>query len=258
MSPAQYLSNFTYPIHLDGVNATFFLYCHAAGPSECSYYTGSTPKDIYNRFNQSFVQIDPRKAEAENWSNATELESALLELKVGILTAADAPFSYFILLPQVLLDLENAILAQNISAWTTRVSAIFGTATPMGYSNPEYGLGVQCSDQNNSLYGKTLQDIRPDLEVFENISIIGEVWSHNEIGCTGWSVKASEIFAGPFGGDTATPILFVSNTYDANTPIQKFVAAPSSNIDEANFCLARFHQRQITRMLRSSLLMEQA
>ncbi len=100
---------------------------------------------------------------------------------------------------------------------------IFGDPTIAGYEalNPQWSLGAMCSDQNNTLYNKTLQDLRPLLKNLEQESIIGEIWSHAELGCTGWSIKASEIFNGPFGGHTATPILFVDNTYDPVTPIEK-------------------------------------
>jgi hypothetical protein len=237
VSPVGYLTNYTSPaiIHVDGIIASFFIYCHEAGPSECSYYTGSTPKDIYERFNQSFVQLRPRKAEAEHWSNATDLEAALLELKVVLLTAADAPFSYFSSLPKILLDLENAISAQNINQWTQQLIPIFGAPGPANYENPEWTYGVLCSDQNNTFYNKTLQDLKPEIKQLENQSIIGEIWTHAMLGCTGWSIKAKEIFTGPFGGDTATPILFVSNTYDAVTPIEELVIAPLSTGVEANY-----------------------
>jgi hypothetical protein len=71
------------------------------------------------------------------------------------------------------------------------------------------------------LYNKTLEDLKPLIKELERQRIIGEIWSHAELGCTGWSIKASEISNGPFGGDTATPILFVDNTYDSITPIEK-------------------------------------
>lgn len=225
VSTEGYLSNYTSEAvyHLDGVIASFFIYCQKAGLSNCSYYTGSTPRDIYQRFNQSFVRLDPRKAEPENWTNATDVEAALLMLKVALLAAADAPFSYFSLLPSILLDLESAISAQNLSSWVTQLIPIFGDPGVASYASeyPEWTLGVLCSDQDNKWYNKTLQDIRPQIEELENESIIGEVWSHAELACTGWPIKATEIFAGPFGGDTATPILFVSNTYDPVTPIEK-------------------------------------
>jgi pimeloyl-ACP methyl ester carboxylesterase len=223
VSPEGYLTNFTSNSinHLDGIIAAFFIYCHEAGPSKCSYYTGSTAKDIYRRFNESFVQLDPQKAEIENWPNATDIESASLLLKVGLLSVADAPFSYFSILSQILLGLESALLAQDINPWITQLTTIFGD--PTTDANAEWRLGVMCSDQNNKFYNQTIQDIRPLITDLENQSIIGEVWSHGMLKCAGWSIKASEIFTGPFGGDTATPMLFVSNTYDPVTPIEKSV-----------------------------------
>jgi pimeloyl-ACP methyl ester carboxylesterase len=225
VSPAGYLTNFTSAsvYHLDGVIAAFFIYCNKAEPSSCSYYTGSTPKDIYKRFKRSFVQLDPREAEAKHWSNVTDLETALLTLKVALLTYADAPLTYFSKLPNLFQGLEVAISSQNISSWTQQTTTIFGVPTLTGYEaqNPQWSLGAMCSDQNNTLYNKTLQDLRPLIKDLEQQSIIGEIWSHAELGCTGWPIKASEIFHGPFGGDTATPILFVDNTYDPVTPIEK-------------------------------------
>ncbi len=220
VSPEGYLANYTSAsvLHVDGIIASFFIYCHEAGSSVCSYYTGSTPKDVYERFNRSFEQLDPRSAEDECWQNATELEAALLGLKIVMLTTADSPSSYFTHLSNVLVTLETAISAQNLTAWTAELTTIFGDPdTPY----PEYSLGVLCSDQANKLYGKTLEDLQPEIQQLESESIIGEIWSKAVLGCTGWSIKASEIFTGPFGGDTKTPILFVSNTYDPVTPIEK-------------------------------------
>lgn len=222
VSPEGYLTNYTSASinHLDGIIASFFIYCNAAGLAKCSYYTGSTPKDIYDRFNHSFVELDPRKAQAEGWTNATDLEAALLILKVTLLSVADSPFTYFDLLPDILLDLECAISSRDVGPWVDQLTAKFGNPTT-DYEHPEWSLGVLCSDQDNKLYNKTLEDIRPLLEDLESQSTIGEIWSHGVLGCTGWSIKSNDIYTGPFGGDTATPILFVSNTYDPVTPIEK-------------------------------------
>jgi len=221
VSPEAYLSNFTPRaiFHLDGVIAAFFIYCHHVGLSDCPYYTGATPMDIYKRFNQSFAQLDPKKAEAESWSNATDLEAALFALKLGLLSAADAPLSYFTSLPQILLDLETAISVQNLTLWTEAITVI--GEGKVAAPPPEWESGVACSDQNNIWFNRTLEDFRPLINELESQSIIGEIWSHGQLGCLGWPIKATEIFTGPFGGDTATPILFVANTYDPVTPIEK-------------------------------------
>lgn len=223
VSPEGYVANFTYESvnHLDGVVSAFFVYCHAAGPAACSYHTGSSAGDIYARFNRSFAQLDARRAEAEGWPNATDVESALLVLKVGLLTTADEPLSYFSLLPGVLLDLESALRAQDITKWTEKAMTIYGDPMVGGYENAQWSLGVVCSDQDNVWYNKTLEDLRPLLAYLDAQSIVGDVWIKAMLGCTGWSIKATEIYSGPFGGDTATPILFVGNTYDPISPYDK-------------------------------------
>jgi hypothetical protein len=104
----------------------------------------------------------------------------------SIASTADAPFSYFTSLPNVLVDLESAISAQNTTAWTAQLTKIFGDPdTPY----PEWILGVLCSDQNNSLYNKTLEDLRPRIQQLESESMIGEIWSKTVLGCTGWPIK---------------------------------------------------------------------
>ncbi|ROW07119.1 hypothetical protein VPNG_07359 [Cytospora leucostoma] len=238
VSPEGYLTNYTYSSvkHLDGVIAAFFIYCHEAGPSRCSYYTGSSAKDIYKRFDDSFVRLNAQKAEAENWANATDIESALLLLKVGLLTTAVSPLSYFSLLPDVLLGLESAISAQDIGTWTEKSITIYGDPTDFVSENQQWVSGSLCSDQDNRWYNRTLEDLRPLLEELDGQSIIGEIWIKTLLGCTGWPIKATEIFSGPFGGDTATPILFVGNTYD---PVTAFDNAISSalNYKDAQFLI---------------------
>lgn len=224
VEPAGYLANFTSASvnHLDGLLAAFFIYCHEAGPEICLYATeSSTPKDLFERFNSSFAQLDPRKAEQEGWANAKDLQNALVMLKVSLLAPAHSPFDYFPLIPAVLLDLETALSSETLSSWINATGAIFGFPSPAHYQNPDWTLGTMCSDQNNRWYNKTLEDLRPQLQGLEEQSIIGEVWSMQVLGCLGWRIKAKEIFEGPFAGKTSTPILFVGNTYDAATPVEK-------------------------------------
>ena len=225
VSPAGYLNNFTYGAvtHQNGILAAFFIYCHEAGPQVCSYDTGSTPKDVYDRFNSSFVQLEARKAAVEKWSNATEIESALLTLKIAILTYINRPLDNFGWFPGALQGLETAIAAQNLTAWTQQLQTIVGDPTPPSMDS-QWQVGVQCSDQGDIWYGKTLEDFRPQITFLESQSVIGEIWLKGQLGCAGWSIKATERYSGPFAGDTATPILFVSNTYDPNTAIEKCVS----------------------------------
>jgi pimeloyl-ACP methyl ester carboxylesterase len=223
VDPETYLTNLTRNNvnHLDGAIAGFFIFCHELGPSGCPYYTGSSAKDIYQRFARSYAQLDANKAREENWSNATVIESALLNLKVGILAAVYAPITQFGTLADALLGLEVALQRQSLGEWISSVIGLSGDPSPAGFTNAQFALGVLCSDQDNIWYNKTLEDFRPLVAELEEQSIIAEIWIKTQLGCSGWSIKAVERFAGPFIGDTATPILFVGNTYDPVTPVDK-------------------------------------
>jgi pimeloyl-ACP methyl ester carboxylesterase len=58
-------------IHADEAFTTFFVYCHIAGPSQCSYYTGSTPQDIFARFERTVSRLDPGYATQQGWANSS-------------------------------------------------------------------------------------------------------------------------------------------------------------------------------------------
>ncbi|GAW20620.1 hypothetical protein ANO14919_101280 [Xylariales sp. No.14919] len=208
----------------DGIIASFFVYCFELG-AECSYYTGSSAYDIYDRFNQSFVQLDSKRANAEGWANATDIEAALLTLKTTFYYAVAAPASVFGSLSDALVALEQVIAIQNVALWTEQIVALIGDPLPAGDPNAELRLGALCTDQGSKWYNKTLEDLTPAIEHFEEVSIIGEVVAKSMLGCLGWSIEATEVFSGPFGGDTATPILFVGNTYDPISPVTNALAA---------------------------------
>lgn len=204
--------------HLDGIIAAFFIYCHEMGPSGCSYYTGSSAKDISDRFHWSLAQLDVEKArEWENWE--TDLASTLLK---GILfSMAYAPSVHFVALADALSVFDRAISNQDLSQWNRYAWEGFGAPYPSDDTNTPFRLGVLCPDQSNRWYNKTLQDIMPLVDELERQSIVGSIWASNVMACSGWSIKAAETFTGPFTGDTATPILFVGNTYDPATPYDK-------------------------------------
>lgn len=221
--PEDYLLSFSSKslYHIDGILAAFFIYCHQVGPSECAFHTGSSAKDIYERFRRSFDQLDLRKAEDANWANATDIEPALLQLKIMLQESTYSPVRHFSTVGHVLLGLETELSFQNLRGWTESMEKFYGGRGPNSDNETTFTTGVLCSDQNNRWHNKTLEDFRPILSELENQSIIGDVWIMHVLKCSGWSIKATEIFEGPFAGDTATPILFVGNTYDPVTPFEK-------------------------------------
>ncbi|KAJ8129783.1 hypothetical protein O1611_g3847 [Lasiodiplodia mahajangana] len=192
----------------DGVIASFFVYCYEAGPSQCSFYTGSSALDIFNRFNQSFVELNAERAQIENWTNATDLEAALLAMKTALYYSVASPGSTFDVLSDAMVTLEQALIFQQLPAWTEQIVAVIGDPTAAGEANAELRL-----------------DLEPAIEHLREVSIVGEIVAKSMLGCLGWSIEATDVFSGPFGGDTATPILFVGNTYDPISPVSNALAA---------------------------------
>jgi len=93
----------------DEVISTFFIYYHFAGPELCPNYTGNTARDVYLRFERSFVQLDPRHPMTQNWTNATIIEAVLELLKEGIFDVASTPISTSQLLAAELMFLEEIL-----------------------------------------------------------------------------------------------------------------------------------------------------
>ncbi|KAI8950542.1 TAP-like protein-domain-containing protein [Xylaria longipes] len=209
----------------DGIIASFFIYCFEAGPSQCSFFTGSSALSIFSRFSQSFVRLNPQEAKAKNWANATDIESALLTLKTALSGSVASPVLTFSSLSDALVALEQAIAIQNVAAWTEAIVMLVGDPTPAGDANAEFRLGTLCTDQGNKWYKKSLEDLYPAIEHLREVSIIGEIIIKSMLGCLSWSIKAAEVYSGPFGGDTQTPILFVGNTYDPVSPVTNALAA---------------------------------
>ncbi|TDZ74174.1 Tripeptidyl aminopeptidase [Colletotrichum trifolii] len=232
VSPEGFQANATYPNinHLDGALAAFFVYCHAAGPEKCAYHTGSTPRDIFTRWNESFAHLDAAHAESRNWDNATAIASALLTFKVAMLAAAVDPLTQFPAIANTLLQLEARVAnsssssSSSLSAWTAAVNDEIGDPSAAGWVNADQVLGVLCSDQRNRLYGYRIDDFRPLIAQLQGQSVIGETWIKTTLGCAGWGIQSDDLFEGPYGGDTEHPVLFVSNTFDPTTPIENAVA----------------------------------
>lgn len=201
----------------DAAFATFFTYCHLAGPSLCPFYTGNSAHAIYARWSSLLTHLDPNTAIQGNWTNATTILSTFTTLKSYSRLVLYSPITDFPNYANLLVSLESATLSQSLSNFTFPDTTIA--------TLPEWLFGVACSDSGNVLFNRTLTDLAANQkEQIKQSYIGGEIWESVRIFCTGWSIKAEERYAGPFGGanrTTKNPILFVSNVRDPITPIYK-------------------------------------
>ncbi|KAG9246869.1 hypothetical protein BJ878DRAFT_416094 [Calycina marina] len=209
----------------DAVMDLFFDYCFVAGPSLCSYYTGSSANDLKIRFLNLFAQFDVKTAYAENWDNATTIDQSLGLVFANIRSIVYSPITGFPQLAEVLTAYEVAVNNLTIDGIVAAGQAGAPPSdTPPGYTPElaEWPLAVACSDTANVLYNQTLKNFTYSNARFANESYTGHVgWSFFKILCTGWSINATWVFNGTLGAATKNPILFVSNTVDPAAPIEK-------------------------------------
>ena len=185
----------------DDALSTFFAYCHLAGPSTCSYYTGTTSADIYHRFEKTFTHLDAR----QNVTNAQIIELALEAFKEFISLATYYPIAFFPLLSDVLVSFETALTnltVESLEGIATQIQEALLTLKGVPIDLPpqqEWYPAVACSDTNVSSYGLALDELKAYIHEVEGQSVIeGESWATNRILCAGWNITSNDRFEGNF------------------------------------------------------------
>ncbi|GAB7356790.1 hypothetical protein MBLNU459_g7680t2 [Dothideomycetes sp. NU459] len=198
----------------DAAFATFFEYCHLAGPTACAFYANST-RAVHARFERSISQL----AQHQNQTNATATTALALALvNEVVFESAYAPITFFPEAAYVLAQLEAALAAGTLAQFV----AVVQTQLPNAQLGNEQVAAVACADGDGRAYGLGYGELRPFLTAMERASgVAADFLSGLKIACTGWSINGTDKYSGPFGSDTKNPILFVSNTLDPITPITK-------------------------------------
>jgi len=199
----------------DEAFSTFFTYCHLAGPSNCPFYTGTSPHDIFTRFDQIRSRLDVNSATEHGWANASAIALALEGFKSYSFQQLYSPIAGFPKVAKLLAALEK-IVETNVT-----MDALKQLETEMDPDSDdsddsaiEKQTAISCTDNGNAWYNKTLDEVIPHINMLEKQSYIGGVaLSKNVVVCTGWGITPEERYSGPFGGKTRAPMLFVRLTH---------------------------------------------
>ncbi|KAH7307935.1 hypothetical protein BKA65DRAFT_415280 [Rhexocercosporidium sp. MPI-PUGE-AT-0058] len=209
----------------DATFSTFFLYCHLAGPSACAFYKGTTPHDIFLRFENIVTQLDPVVAYANNWTNATAIELLLLSMKSILFSNSYEPIFTFPSIAYGLVAVESVLPDLTLEKLDILEKKLGLNTTASVSDEILWGEATTCSDVGDVVKGNSLESFQGKIEEFEQVSFLaGESRVVGSFPCVFWNITSDDRFTGPFGGKTKNPILFVSNTLDPITPIYKFVS----------------------------------
>jgi pimeloyl-ACP methyl ester carboxylesterase len=186
--------------HTDDAFATFFIYCNLAGPTLCPFYTGSTPADIFVRFENIVGQLNATYAFSQGWANATTIELLLYGIKALLFSEVYDPITTFPTIGYVLPVVESllpGITIPEIEALSKELGVnITAGLTPQGLWSTE----VICSDIGRGKFGEPLDAFEGVIAELERESwLAGEQHSADLFACVGWSVESDYRYTGKFG-----------------------------------------------------------
>jgi pimeloyl-ACP methyl ester carboxylesterase len=183
----------------DEAFSTFFLYCHLAGPSACPFYTGTTPHDIYLRFEAIVSQLNATQALEQNWDNATAIWIVLQGLKGVIFPATYHAVDDFPLIGELLPAVETLFPNITLEA-VLYLETLLGTdINPPINNNDTWSTGTACADNGGRYNGWVVSDWADSIPVLEGESWLGgESQVVNQIFCSGWNITTAERYGGRF------------------------------------------------------------
>lgn len=206
---------------------SFYTFCHHAGPSECALAKeNGTIVEIKERFQGILESLyhnplpinSPHGPEVLTWS----------DMKLTIFSSLYQPRLVFPIISELLAAVEaggGAPLEELARVYhSTHVySCPVNGSVPDRTLDDPYNIAMQAI-----LCGDSVDQSHVDKDDFaaywqtmdSTFPTAGSTWSILKMRCAAWKLKASYNFAGPFGGKTSHPILFISNTADPVTPLR--------------------------------------
>ncbi|KAK8229498.1 TAP-like protein-domain-containing protein [Phyllosticta capitalensis] len=207
----------------------FYSRCAEGGPSACELATPNataadieaTVADILDNLYHNPLSVEHELfPEVVTWS----------DVRLFMFMSLYGPMEGFPAMAKMLHTLRQADASARMSEYLSSKHFYACAMPPGGGSDsgnqtqgaPVDGEALQsisCSD------GEPLDDSTvDDFDVFwRNLDAVsptaGAMWARHRMNCAGWRIRPVHRFEGPFGGETAEPILWIGNTADPVTPV---------------------------------------
>lgn len=183
----------------DEAFATFFLYCNLAGPAACPFYTGTTPHDIYLRFENIVSQLNATQALEQNWDNATAIWVVLQGLKGIIFPSTYHAIDEFPLVGELLPLVETLFPNISLEEVLYLETLLPTDPNPPLNLNDTWSTGTACADNGGRYLGWKVSDWADSIQVLESVSwLAGESQIVNQMFCSGWNITTVERYSGRF------------------------------------------------------------
>lgn len=181
--------------NVDAVINSFFVYCHSAGPTLCPFYTGTTIRDISNRFENLFATLVSQSSK-----NASVITESLAVMKANLRGMVYYPISFFRPMAQQLVAYESVLRNLTYEGVEAVSSIGFEPSYTPGTieARDEWQVGVICGEIP-SIYNQTFADLSSFILALQKQSFLaGESWATIIVMCTGWPIHAAWSYTGEF------------------------------------------------------------
>ncbi|MCJ1408557.1 hypothetical protein MMC19_002632 [Ptychographa xylographoides] len=210
-------------VDIDAITSAFADACFAAGPAECAFHSTAGADAIVANFTRV---LDELKAEPiAVIANGVPVTITYTGAIYSIFQLYYFPVRSFRLVGTLLHEFSTrntTALAHLVSGPDSRVCDLrsgatvdFSFATPAIVCTDGDGYANRFKTQDEyAAYGALLRKQSP---------IFGDRWARISLPCSGFDARAKWRFEGPFGGKTANPVIFASQSLDPVTPLMNAV-----------------------------------
>ena len=217
----------------DEVTAYFAETCYAAGPGKCPLYTPTGAAGVENLIMEILKDIKARPI-----ATSTELGPTVVShsnVISAMLSNHYKPMPGFAETAQILYD-----LSQGNVTWFAKAKERPSCSSDPQKRDPRGTAAMQilCVD-GDDLTKRTSEDFKTEVQkIMQASDMFGELLSTWFLPCYGYSTRAKWRFDGPFGRETAHPILFATSSHDPVTP-HHYAYRASSFFPKSSVVLSR-------------------
>ncbi|MCJ1474471.1 hypothetical protein MMC13_003129 [Lambiella insularis] len=204
---------------VDKITSAFATTCFDAGSSRCDLYDQAGPDAIFERFNEVLENIksDPVPALYNGVPSIVTHSDVILYIFANWY----APLFGFPAVANAMHQLSNGNGTYFAALKSQSISHTCDLPSKAEKDTSSAGLAILCTDG-----GPHSSDLRTQDQYHAYVdalrsqsSLFGEGWSRVRLPCASFDVRAKWRFEGPFGAQTAHPIIFASQSLDPVTPL---------------------------------------
>lgn len=221
---------------VDEILTNFTLNCYEAGPQLCSFFDEGGPLTIQANLDTLLQKLESAPVPA--WTEQGPASISRSDTLMMIFQSIYSPTASFPMIANLLSDLSrgNGTAFAELKA-VRYESSCARDGRPVITDTTDASGAIVCSD-GDDLTGMSREDYLEYIRFLNRQSpYFGNGWALIKLPCLAYTIRAKWRFAGPFGTETAHPILFASQSLDPVTPFRNAVTAaklfPKSAVVEA-------------------------